>query len=75
MRHNSDAVREEAIRLASLPSSLWTLRSGSTVGGRILLLNIPGQKPSTSSGAVKAQPSALSTDGTSFSVKWVSSGP
>src|SRR3989454_8170558 len=29
----------------------------------------------TSSGAVKAQPSALSTDGTSFSVKWVSSGP
>ena len=29
----------------------------------------------TSSGAVKAQPSALSADGTSFSVKWVSSGP
>lgn len=29
----------------------------------------------TSSGAVKASPSALSTDGTSFSVAWKSSGP
>ncbi len=29
----------------------------------------------TSSGAVKASPSALSSDGTSFSVQWVSSGP
>lgn len=29
----------------------------------------------TSSGAVKAQPSALSTDGTSFSVTWKSAGP
>ena len=29
----------------------------------------------TSGGATKAQPSALSSDGTSFSVAWVSSGP
>jgi peptidase A4-like protein len=29
----------------------------------------------TSGGATKAQPSALSSDGTSFTVKWVSSGP
>jgi hypothetical protein len=29
----------------------------------------------TNSGATKAQPSALSSDGTSFSVRWVSSGP
>lgn len=29
----------------------------------------------TSSGALKAQPSSLSTDGTSFSVTWVSPGP
>ncbi len=29
----------------------------------------------TSSGALKAQPSALSTDGTSFSVAWESAGP
>jgi hypothetical protein len=29
----------------------------------------------TKSGAVKATPSALSTDGTSFSVQWVQSGP
>ena len=30
---------------------------------------------STSSGAIKAQPTSLSTDGTSFNMTWVSAGP
>jgi len=52
----------------------------ATVGGKTGAIgafgsNVHGITMVTSAGATKASPSALSSDGTSFTVTWVSSGP